>query len=118
MQRVLPQNDRLGWLMPAIAAATGSVAAGRAGVILSTSPPIVSHMVAMALKRKFELKWIADFRDPFFNSSMRLDAFSRRYDRVVERRIFSEADFLLANTPEVEITPRRRRLVGGAVKTA
>lgn len=33
--------------------------------IISTGPPHSTHLIALKLKEKFDLKWIADFRDPW-----------------------------------------------------
>lgn len=33
--------------------------------IISTGPPHSTHLIALALKKEFGIKWIADFRDPW-----------------------------------------------------
>ena len=34
-------------------------------VIVSTGPPHSMHLIGLALKRRTNLPWIADFRDPW-----------------------------------------------------
>lgn len=35
-------------------------------VVISTYAPLYSHLIAMKLKKKYNLKWISDFRDPIY----------------------------------------------------
>lgn len=80
--RLLAKRDR-GTSTPSVSA------------IYSTFPSLNVHLVAMALKRRYGLPWIADFRDPLVgNSFTRHTALSNKVDEFLERRIFEEADAL------------------------
>ena len=65
VQRVLmPYDDRLGWLPHAYAEALRALTAR--SVLVSTHPPVVTHLVALLLKLRTGRPWVADFRDPLW----------------------------------------------------
>ena len=107
-ERALPYADRLPWAPLAVEAARKAFAGERPSVILSTSPPVATHAAALALKRKFRVPWVADFRDPMLDNPFRLRAWGKPYDRALEALIFGNADAILANTDRAADAMRRR----------
>jgi len=70
--------------------------------VISTSPPLATHMAALAVKlRHPRLKWIADFRDPLYGNPGRPRRWARPYDMALERMIFTTADYVIAVTDTV-----------------
>lgn len=53
----------LPWFLPALARGTALLGERRFDAILSTFGPPTSHLVASRLARRFDLPWIADYRD-------------------------------------------------------
>ena len=96
-----PYDDRLPWVPAAIAAASRLIRGGRIAAIYSTSPYLASHLVALRLKAKFGLPWIADFQDPVCDNPFRTRQWLYPYDALIERAIFRRADRLIANTDTV-----------------
>jgi len=128
IQRFLPYNDQLPWVPHAIAAARDVITAqipgaipafpggaiqvapqGSAGTslpvpvsaVLSTSPPLAAHLAALWLKRRYGLKWIADFRDPVVGSPFRKRKIGPPYDAALERLIFRHADAVVTVTDTI-----------------
>lgn len=65
-------------------------------VVLSTSPPEISHFLARRVKRASQCAWIADLRDPWSDTELMAHARWRRaLDRLTERRILGDADTLV-----------------------
>ena len=92
----VPYGDRLAWVPPAVAASRKLLAHEDIAVIISTSPPLATHLVAMYLKDRYRLKWIADFRDPLPDE---LDGrFVSIYKSAMEGWILRKADAVVANT--------------------
>lgn len=89
-------GDRMQWAPYAAAAAAQLVKRERVDVILSTSPPLSTHAVAMQLKRQFNLFWIADFRDPLAGNPFAPER--QPFRSAVERSIMSGADMVLSTT--------------------
>lgn len=83
-----------------IAEACRLVKTGGVTAVLSVSPSVASHWAAYKIKRRFpDLKWIADFTDPFLGNPFRASkGWLAPYEQRLERAIFSTADYLGANT--------------------
>ncbi len=75
-------DSKIGWVPPAVRLGRTLITNRHYAAILSTSPPISSHLVAQELSRDFKLPWIADFRD-FWNSYPPEETYSDQ--RMVER---------------------------------
>ena len=64
--------------------------------IISTGPPHSMHLIAKALHNKFQIPWIADFRDPwtniFYFKHLPLSAKSLRRHKELEHSVIAEAD--------------------------
>lgn len=103
---VLPYQDRLGWFPAAFAAAVRI--AGPGTVVLSTHPPVVTHLVAYALARRYGLTWVADFRDPFWGNPFRKAERAAALDPVLERLTVEHADAVIANTEAAAALLRSR----------
>jgi glycosyltransferase involved in cell wall biosynthesis len=105
---LLPYNERLLWVPSAVSQASSFLKTAGQPVLLSTSPPVATHFAALTLKRKHNLKWIADFQDPLWGNPFRTRPFAHHYDRALERLIFKSADAVIANTDSVGQLWRRR----------
>ena len=55
------------WIKPSINYLEKKLTENSIDTIISTGPPHSMHLIALALKNKLNLKWIADFRDPWSN---------------------------------------------------
>jgi hypothetical protein len=93
---LLPYDDRMGWLPSAYVAASRRIGPGT--VLFSTHPPTVTHLTALALKHRFGLPWIADFRDPLWGNPYRTSQRAALIDPMVERLTVEHADAVIANT--------------------
>ena len=89
--------DHLEWVPPARSAALNWLHQEAAQVVLSSFPPIANHLVALELKKRLNLRWIADFRDPLLNSPFR-KGHRRHFDAWAEQRVFAQADAILTVT--------------------
>lgn len=104
----LPYDDSYPWLPFAIAEASRAIRETGAEVVCSTSPTIANHLAALAVKGRFGVRWVADFRDPLLGNPFRTSRRARCLDTAVERLIFRSADALIANTDCLANMWRRR----------
>ncbi|UCD64711.1 MAG: hypothetical protein JSW34_04555 [Candidatus Zixiibacteriota bacterium] len=56
-------DPKAGWVRPAVRLGRVLATNRHYGCVISTSPPVSSHLVARKLAAEFKLPWIADFRD-------------------------------------------------------
>lgn len=105
---VRPQLDRMiffpdryaPWVPNALAEALRVSRATRFDALYSTGGPWSDHLVALALEHLRRLPWVADFRDPwtqssFFEAATPLHA---RAHRALEQKVYERADGIVLNT--------------------
>jgi len=93
-------DRHLGWYRPAIRKARETLRERPVDAILSTGPPWTPHLIARYLKKKYHLRWIADFRDPWaLNFSLeKRPAWTRALNRRLEQSCVRRADVVICNT--------------------
>ncbi|MGQ0553677.1 MAG: glycosyltransferase [Planctomycetota bacterium] len=89
------------WQASAVKTALAHLHKHPADVLLSTSPPHSTHLIAQQLKRRLGLPWVADFRDPWTQNPQRRwpTPWHRARERRLETAVLAEADAIIANTP-------------------
>ena len=90
---VMPHEDRLGWLPRAYALARRLATADT--VVVSSGPPAVTHLVALALQHRHGTRWIAELRATVPAAASRTGWRSARIDPVLERLTVENADAVL-----------------------
>jgi glycosyltransferase involved in cell wall biosynthesis len=97
----LPGEMGLSWIRPACRAAGRLASKTPVSVVFSTSPPAASHVVALWLKVRRGIRWVADFRDPLIGNPGRMHKGFPYLDRALEALIFRHAGAVIANTDAV-----------------
>jgi glycosyltransferase involved in cell wall biosynthesis len=100
---IFPDNTNL-WIPVAYRAARREMNGEGPVVVLTSSPPFSTHAAGLLLKRRFgpRVRWIADFRDPWFHPSH--DYSGRFVDRLLVRlgnQVRQSADLMLVTTDAV-----------------
>lgn len=70
-------DSKAGWVKPAIRLGRTLVNNYRYAAVISTSPPVSSHLIAKQLAQDFDIPWVADFRD-FWTSYKVEDSFTEK----------------------------------------
>ena len=97
--RILPVADEsLSWVETCAQAGSELLSQLPIKAVVSTFPPLSVHLAALKLKRRYGLKWIADFRDPLRGSFGRRELLAQPLNSYYENRFFRHADALIANT--------------------
>ena len=90
-----------GWYFPAMGAARHLLLDEKFDAIVSTSPPYTAHLIALSLKKRYQIPWIADFRDPWVNN-VSLPSSRPKWRRKLEARIeascVKSANLVVCNT--------------------
>ncbi len=55
------------WITPSIKFLSDYLGKNKIDAIVSTGPPHSMHLIALGLKKRFNIPWLADFRDPWTN---------------------------------------------------
>jgi glycosyltransferase involved in cell wall biosynthesis len=114
---LFPYDEGATWIPRVVSTAKRWVTDGPRPVVISTSPPVTTHIAALWLKQKYGLRWFADFRDPLAGNPFRTIPRVKFLDNVIENRIFRNADLLIANTePVAEMWREKHRQAAGKVR--
>ena len=91
------------WIKPSIAYLSDYVQKNKIDAIISTGPPHSMHLIAMGLKQKHDIPWIADFRDPWtqidFYSQLKLSAYADNRHKQLENQVLTRADKVVTVSP-------------------
>jgi glycosyltransferase involved in cell wall biosynthesis len=96
------------WIKPSIKHLSKYLNENPVDAIVSTGPPHSTHLIALALKKQFNLPWIADFRDPWTNidfyKDLKLSKWADKKHRSLEKKVLNTADQIIcvSNTMKQE----------------
>ena len=97
-------DARVNWAKSAIKEALRIVKSHKIEKIITSGPPHSTHLIGLNLKKQLNLKWIADFRDPwtdiFYVKSFYRLSFAKKKDKLFERKVLSNANAIITTTSE------------------
>ncbi|QSE97189.1 glycosyltransferase family 4 protein [Fulvivirga lutea] len=93
---LLIPDPRKFWVKPSVKFLKDFVQDNGINTVITTGPPHSMHLIGLQLKRKLNIRWIADFRDPWSKWDMlenfKLSSLARRMHRKLELRVLQNAD--------------------------
>ena len=99
-------DPRCWWIKPSVRFLSKIIKSRKIDAVISTGPPHSMHLIAKQLHRKFNLPWIADFRDPwtniFYFKHLGLSERSLKKHKALERSVLAEADLVTVVSPQME----------------
>lgn len=93
-RRCLIPDPKIGWFKPAVNAGNNIISKHSPKLILSTSPEATAHLVAKKLHGKYQIPWLADFRDPWVSGyySLNRPESAALKEKNMERDVLSDCD--------------------------
>ena len=89
-------DARCWWVKPSVRYLKHYLKEHPVDAIISTGPPHSMHLIALKLKKQFDVPWIADFRDPWteidFYDELHLTRWADRKQHKLERQVLTQAD--------------------------
>lgn len=99
-------DPRKGWNKYALKKAAELISEFTIGTVVTTSPPHSTQLIGLKLKQKFNIRWIADLRDPwtdiYYYNQFKHTALARRIDLNYERKVIEQADLLITVSEDVK----------------
>lgn len=90
------------WIKPSIKFLSEYLQDNQIKTIITTGPPHSLHVIGLGLKNELDIKWIADFRDPWtgigYHDKLRLTENSQLEHKELERRVLHKADHLITTS--------------------
>ncbi|MCB9189426.1 MAG: glycosyltransferase family 4 protein [Flavobacteriales bacterium] len=88
------------WIKPSVKYLSDYISNNQIDVIISTGPPHSMHLIALALKKKFDIPWIADFRDPWTNidyyKDLKLSRMADNRHKRLEKSVLTKSDCVIS----------------------
>lgn len=96
-------DARVLWVKPSVKFLSEYIQQNNIETIITTGPPHSLHLIGLALKNKLNVKWIADFRDPWttigYHSELKLTSSSASKHKKLEKEVMQTADELIVTSP-------------------
>lgn len=87
------------WIKPSIKYLTKYLKDNKIDIIITTGPPHSTHLIGLKLRKKLNIKWIADFRDPWteidYFHQLPLTKRSIEMHHQMEEQVLKNADTVL-----------------------
>ena len=101
-------DARVYWVKPSVAFLEKYILENNIDTIVTSGPPHSLHLIGLELKQKFNVKWFADFRDPWttigYHKSLRLSNYAAKKHKSMEHQVLNAADTIIvtSNTTKTE----------------
>lgn len=96
-------DARKGWVPYAVKQAEEIFKTELIDAIITTGPPHSTHLIGLQLKKKYGIKWVADFRDPwtgiFYNNILPRTDTTKLKDKALETQVLQTADMVTVISP-------------------
>jgi glycosyltransferase involved in cell wall biosynthesis len=95
-------DARVFWVKPSVAYLEKYILENEIDTIITSGPPHSLHLIGLELKQKMNLKWLADFRDPWttigYHKSLRLSQYAAKKHKQLERQVLNTADTIIVTS--------------------
>lgn len=108
-------DARVLWVKPSIKFLEKYIQENKIETVITTGPPHSLHLIGLGLQKKLNIKWIADFRDPWtsivYHKDLKLSAKSEKKHKELERKVLQSANQIVVTSPSTkaefeQITPQ------------
>lgn len=89
-------DAKMFWIKPSVKYLSTYLKENKVDAIVSSGPPHTTHMIANQVKKKFNIPWLADFRDPWtfvdYYDQLKISKWADRKHHKLEKQVLSNAD--------------------------
>ncbi|MBC5841049.1 glycosyltransferase family 4 protein [Flavobacterium sp. F-380] len=100
-------DARCFWVKPSISYLEKYIVDNKIDTIITSGPPHSLHLIGLGLKKKLDLKWFADFRDPWttigYHKTLRLSRFAEKKHKKLERQVLNTADTIIVTSATTKV---------------
>ena len=95
-------DARKNWVKPSVAYLSKYIAEHKIDTIITTGPPHSLHLIGLKLKQELNVKWFADFRDPWttigYHKKLKLLPFAKLKHKALEKKVLKTADHIIVTS--------------------
>ena len=100
-------DARCFWVKPSITYLEKYIIENKIDTIITSGPPHSLHLIGLGLKNKLNLKWFADFRDPWttigYHKALKLSDFAAKKHKKLEHQVLNSADAIIVTSKTTKI---------------
>lgn len=95
-------DARFLWVKPSVTYLKKYIRENDIDTIITSGPPHSLHLIGLHLKKELNLKWLADFRDPWttigYHKALKLSAYAEKKHRKLEHEVLNAADTVIVTS--------------------
>lgn len=95
-------DARVLWVKPSVAFLSDYLNKNNIDTIITTGPPHSMHLIGLQLKKNLDVKWIADFRDPWtsigYHKKLKLTRRAAAKHKALEKEVLNAADQIITTS--------------------
>ena len=95
-------DARVFWVKPSVSYLEKYIKENSITTVITTGPPHSLHLIGLQLKSRLNIKWIADFRDPWttigYHKSLLLSSNSEKKHKQLEKEVLTKADTIVVTS--------------------
>ena len=95
-------DARFFWVKPSVSYLEKYIVENNIDTIVTSGPPHSLHLIGLELKHKLDVKWFADFRDPWttigYHKSLRLSDTAAQKHKELESQVLNTADTIIVTS--------------------
>jgi len=96
-------DARVLWVKPSVKYLEKYLSENGITTIITSGPPHSLHLIGLELKQKLNVRWVADFRDPWttigYHKALKLSEFAANKHKQLESKVLNNADLILVTSP-------------------
>lgn len=112
-------DARMWWIKPSISYLEKYLKDNKIDAVISTGPPHSMHLIALGIKEKLNIPWLADFRDPWTNidffKELTLTSWAEKKHKQLEKKVLTKANCVVSVgktwAEELEVIAERKVVV-------
>lgn len=95
-------DARVFWVKPSVSYLEKYIVENNIDTIITSGPPHSLHLIGLNLKKRLDVKWFADFRDPWttigYHKSLRLSSYAAAKHKQLEKEVMQTADEIIVTS--------------------
>ena len=95
------------WVKPSVKFLSGIIQKEGIETIITTGPPHSLHLIGLELKKKMNIQWISDFRDPWttigYHNKLRLTKSSQKKHKDLEKKVLTNSDKIVVTSRTTQL---------------
>ncbi|WP_264536925.1 glycosyltransferase family 4 protein [Flavobacterium sp. N1736] len=95
-------DARVFWVKPSVTYLEKYIKENNIDTIVTSGPPHSLHLIGLELKEKLNVKWFADFRDPWttigYHKALRLSSYAAKKHKKLESKVLNTADTIIVTS--------------------